>query len=139
MHARHSLFAACIVLAAVASALLTAPAIGGDVGVSVSIGEPGFYGRIDIGDAPAPSLVYSQPIVIVKTRDLEPIYLRVPVGHASDWRAHCAEYNACGRPVYFVQDNWYNDVYAPHYRRNHGHSRGHDQGESHRRGNGHND
>jgi uncharacterized protein YcfJ len=26
------------------------------------------------------------------------------------------QYNACGRPVYFVDDRWYNDVYVPHYR-----------------------
>ena len=29
-------------------------------------------------------------------------------------------YGACGRPVYFVQENWYNDVYVPAYRERHG-------------------
>ena len=23
------------------------------------------------------------------------------------WRKHCARYDACGRPVYFVQEDWY--------------------------------
>ena len=25
-----------------------------DIGVSINIGQPGFYGRIDLGNAPAP-------------------------------------------------------------------------------------
>ena len=43
-----------------------------------------------------------------------------PPGHAKKWSKHCSAYNACNRPVYFVQDSWYNDTYAPHYRRTHG-------------------
>ena len=93
-----------------------------DVGVSVSIGQPGFYGRIDIGDYPQPQLVYPEPIVIQRPVGVvyEPIYLHVPPGHAKRWGHYCGQYNACGRPVYFVQDNWYNDVYVPHYRERHG-------------------
>ena len=48
-----------------------------------------------------------------------PIYLRVPPGHQRNWGRYCANYGACGQPVYFVQDNWYRDVYSPYYR-NHG-------------------
>ena len=40
-------------------------------------------------------------------------------GACEDWRKHCHRYNACGQPVYFVQDNWYNDVYVPRYRGSH--------------------
>jgi hypothetical protein len=89
-----------------------------DVGVSVSVGEPGFYGRIDIGNAPRPEVVYSKPVVIRQRAAVveEPIYLRVPPGHAKHWRKNCSKYNACGRPVYFVKDQWYNDVYAPHHK-----------------------
>ena len=43
-----------------------------------------------------------------------------PPGHAKNWKKHCASYRACGRPVYFVQDEWYHDVYAPHYKKHHG-------------------
>jgi hypothetical protein len=38
--------------AVIAAATLTIPALAADVGVSVSIGQPGFYGQINIGDFP---------------------------------------------------------------------------------------
>ena len=34
------------------------PAFGADVGVSINIGQPGFYGRLDIGDYGQPQLLY---------------------------------------------------------------------------------
>ena len=85
-------------------------------GVSVSVGQPGFYGRIDIGNYPSPVVIYPQPLVISPapiTVSQQPIYLRVPPGHAKKWAKHCAAYNACGQQVYFVQENWYRNVYAP--------------------------
>ncbi len=89
-----------------------------EVGVSINVGQPGFYGQINLGDAPPPRLVYSQPVWVERPAvALEPIYLRVPMVHRNHWRNYCYRYNACGRPVYFVQDRWYNDVYVPHYRR----------------------
>ncbi|WP_295640283.1 hypothetical protein [uncultured Methylibium sp.] len=99
-----------------------APALAADVGVSVSIGQPGFYGRIDIGNYPQPAVIYPQPVVIAPAPYAvvqQPIYLRVPPGHAKNWGKHCGRYNACGQRVYFVQDSWYNDVYAPRYRDDH--------------------
>lgn len=110
----------------IASVLLAAaaasPALAADVGVSVSIGQPGFYGRIDIGNYPPPAVIYPQPVVIAPAPYAvvqQPIYLRVPPGHAKNWGKHCGRYNACGQRVYFVQDSWYNDVYAPRYREEH--------------------
>jgi hypothetical protein len=91
-----------------------------DVGVSISIGQPGFYGRIDIGNAPQPELIYAQPVVIQpvpRGRVYQPIYLRVPPGHEKNWKKHCRKYDACGRPVYFVREKWYEDVYVPHYKK----------------------
>lgn len=100
-----------------AIAMLSVPAMAADVGVSVSIGQPGFYGRIDIGDFPAPRLIYRQPVVIERVaRDRSPIYLHVPPGHAKDWRRHCHAYNACGERVYFVQRSWYDREYVPRFR-----------------------
>jgi hypothetical protein len=100
--------------AALAAAIV--PALAADVGVSVSIGEPGFYGRLDIGDYPQPQVIYRQPIAIERVpMDRSPIYLRVPPGHAKHWSKHCREYNACGERVFFVQDNWYNREYVPRY------------------------
>lgn len=119
----------CVAVAAIAASV---PALAADLGVSINVGEPGFYGQIDIGDVPRPALIYPQPVIIQPAPAgvvMEPMYLRVPPGHARHWREYCGRYNACGRPVYFVQDHWYKNVYAPHYRREHA-DRGY-------RGNGH--
>ena len=117
------------------------PAFAADVGVSVSIGQPGFYGRIDIGNAPQPEFINPQPIVIQpvpRGRTFQPIYLRVPPGHQKNWSKHCGEYNACGQPVYFVKDEWYNDKYVPHYKKTHGKKQKDDRGRGHEsRGKGH--
>ena len=123
------------------------PAFATDVGVSINIGEPGFYGQIDIGNAPQPRLVYAQPVVIQRSPEfvsVQPIYLHVRPGHEKHWRRHCAEYNACGRPVYFVRDDWYNNEYVPRYQRGdgdhgggHEHDRGHDRDHGHDEEHGH--
>jgi hypothetical protein len=89
-----------------------------DIGVSISVGQPGFYGRIDIGNYPQPVLVYPQPVIIQPAPVAvvrQPIYLHVPPGHARDWDRYCGRYAACNQPVYFVQDRWYNEVYVPQY------------------------
>lgn len=134
-----------------ASPLALYPVQAADVGVSVSVGQPGFYGHIDIGDYPQPEVVYAEPIIIHRQAEVvyEPIYLRVPPGQQKRWSRYCGSYAACSRPVYFVQDRWYNDVYAPRYREHHGddhgdydddHGRGgdHDGGERGHRGHGRN-
>ena len=66
-----------LALGLVATAFAT-PAVAQDLGVSISIGQPGFYGQIDIGDAPRPRILYREPRIIehVEYRS-EPIYLRV--------------------------------------------------------------
>jgi hypothetical protein len=116
-----------------------APALAADVGVSVTVGQPGFYGRIDIGTFPQPRVVYEQPVIIRRPPQVivvEPIYLHVPPGHEKHWSKHCAEYHACDRPVYFVRDDWYNNVYVPKYR---DHDGGHGKGDKadHDHGHGH--
>lgn len=103
-------------------ALAMTPLFAADAGVSVSIGQPGFYGRIDIGDYPPPQLIYHQPRYVQRVAvEREPIYLRVPPGHAKNWRKHCYRYDACGERVYFVQDSWYQREFVPRYQeRTHG-------------------
>lgn len=138
-----------MMIAALLASTAALPALAADVGVSVTIGQPGFYGHIDIGDFPAPALIYPQPVIVTPGVVVgAPMYLRVPPGHAKHWSKHCAEYNACGQRVYFVRDEWYNNVYAPRYRERHeyrdegrgedrnkhGNSHGHDD---HDRGRGH--
>lgn len=84
------------------------------VGISIGINEPGVYGRIDIGDLPRPALVYAQPVIIAPppvVYERRPIYLYVPPVHQKDWRRYCGRYDACGQPVYFVQDQWVRERY----------------------------
>lgn len=56
------------VFCAVAAMALASSALAGDVGVSISVGQPGFYGRIDIGDGPRPRVLYAEPIVVEPVR-----------------------------------------------------------------------
>jgi hypothetical protein len=137
-----------IILAVVLSLGAALPALAADVGVSINIGQPGFYGRIDLGSFPQPEVVYSEPVIIERTRVIhEPLYLRVPPGHQKNWKRYCGRYGACGRPVYFVRDDWYNNVYAPQYRERHrdhddhghdDHDHGHDDHDrGHGKGHGH--
>ena len=104
------------------AAVLLSAATAAVAQVSVTVGQPGFYGRIDIGDYPAPQLIYAQPVIVQRPQyySARPIYLRVPPGHAKNWSKHCRKYNACNQEVYFVQDSWYNNQYAPRYRQQHG-------------------
>ena len=112
------------VLTLTTAAVITS-AFATDVGLSISVGEPGFYGRIDLGSVGRPLLINSQPTVLDRRyRNEEPVYLRVPPGHAKNWKRYCSRYDACARPAYFVRDDWYRDVYAPHYRNEHGNGHG---------------
>jgi hypothetical protein len=105
---------------AAALALATVPALAADVAMSISIGQPGFYGQIDIGGYPPPPVIYQQPRVMYRSAvNRQPIYLNVPPGHARNWRKHCRQYNACGERVYFVQNNWYERQYVPQYQKKH--------------------
>lgn len=115
---------------------LASTAIAADVGVSINVGQPGFYGQINIGDFPQPRVVYARPIIVdrpVRYVEQEPVYLRVPPGHAKHWAKHCSAYNACGQKVYFVQDSWYANEYVPRYRQQHGEDNGRhdDRGDRH--------
>ncbi len=104
---------------AVATLTLAGSALANNVGVTIDIGQPGFYGRIVLGDVPQPRVIYAEPMIIQRmprAAMYQPIYLHVPPGHEKNWKRHCNRYNACGQPVYFVQDNWYQNVYAPRYR-----------------------
>ena len=96
--------------------LAAAPASAGEVGVSIQISQPGVYGRVDIGRFPQPQVVVQRPVVIVRPAVTvpDPVYLWVPPGHRQNWRRHCAEYRACGVPVYFVRDDWYGRTVKPH-------------------------
>lgn len=82
---------------------------------------PGLPGRVDVSRLPLPQVVLPNPVVIsppplpapprpgvvVSPPRQEPVYMWVPPGHRQDWRKHCHRYKACGVPVYFVRDEWY--------------------------------
>lgn len=114
------LLAACS-CAALTMIALPAHAGGPDVGVSVQISQPGVYGRVDIGRFPQPVIVAQQPVVVVAPPPRmvapEPVYMWVPPEHQRRWKHHCHRYNACGRPVYFVQDDWYREHVGRDHRR----------------------
>jgi hypothetical protein len=120
-----------------AAALVAAtPAFAQQVGVSISVGQPGFYGRIDLGSFGPPPVVYSQPVIIERNVRYvgEPVYLRVPPGHQKNWSKHCGQYNACGQRVLFVRDDWYTNSYVPRYQEEHrGHGRDRDRERDHDR------
>ena len=109
-----SLFLGAAMLAAAVPALA-------QTNVSINIGQPGFYGRIDIGDFGRPAVYVQQPVIVREVRNVraQPVYLRVPPGHRKNWSRHCGRYDACGRPVMFVRDDWYTNTYAPRYRERH--------------------
>ncbi|WP_343622623.1 hypothetical protein [Roseateles puraquae] len=107
-----------------------------DVGVSIQVGQPGFYGRIDIGNAPPP-VVLAEPVWVQRRPvQVAPVYMRIPPGHQKNWAKHCARYDACGVPVYFVREDWYQSRYAqsaepprgPDADRGKGNGRGHGHG-----------
>jgi hypothetical protein len=118
---------------AMLSGVLGSSAHAADIGVSIGISQPGVYGRIDIGRFPQPAVVLPQPVIIqpapvVVHQPVQPVYLWVPPGHRKNWRKHCGQYGACGVPVYFVQDGWYQQHVMVrgdgHPGRGHGHGHG---------------
>ena len=104
-----------IAVASLAAAAATPAWSAVDVGVGITIREPGVYGHIELGSRPPPPLLYPQPVLIsrpaVVVTPPPPMYLYVPPGHAKDWAKHCGKYNACARPVYFVQESWVQEEY----------------------------
>jgi hypothetical protein len=98
-----------LLLAIVITLVAATAAQAADVGVSVSIGQPGFY--LNIGNFPPP-VVYAHPVVvrpapavIVRPAPVvvaRPVYAHVPPGHAKQWyRDHH------GYPVYYRHDGRY--------------------------------
>lgn len=123
------------IAALMAGALAGGPVSAADVDVGVSIGfsQPGVYGRIDIGTYPQPQVILAQPVVIQRPSRLPPpVYLWVPPGHQKNWQKHCGQYNACGVPVYFVKDEWYQERVVKK-----GHPSGNGQGGGKGKGEGH--
>ncbi len=120
-----------------------APSSAENVGISISLGQPNFYGRIDLGDMQRPPVVYRNVRIIERRSRYahsEPLYLRVPTNHQRNWRRYCRRYDACSHPVYFVRDNWYREQYVPQYEARRQRGRGNGNAHSHDdRGRNHDD
>jgi hypothetical protein len=94
-----------------------------NVSVSIGINQPGVYGQINIGTPPPVALVAPQPVVVAPAFvATPPAYLYVPVAEQRNWRRYCRKYEACGRPVYFVREDWVRERYShEHPGWDHGH------------------
>jgi len=121
---KHFLIVMSIVAAFILStSSMTALAV--DAGVSINVGQPNYYGRVDPNGYPQPQLIYHQPKAVNRIpTNQPPIYMRVPPKQAKNWRKHCEKYNACDERVLFVQNNWYNNEYAPRYQEQNGGNHG---------------
>jgi len=110
---------------------------------------PGLPGRVDVSRLPVPQVVLRSPVIITPPPAVpaprpgvvvaapprpQPVYMWVPPGHRKNWAKYCHKYQACGHPVYFVRDDWYDrHVHKGARHRDDDDDRGHDRG----RGEGH--
>ena len=137
-------------------AALAVASLSASAQVSINIGQPGFYGRVDLGSYAPPPVVYGPPVLASGGYyNGAPVYLRAPLNHRRNWSRYCNRYNACGQRVLFVRDDWYVNNYAPRYREyygrggpgwrdhgrpefhdNRGHGRGPDRDDDHDGGHG---
>ncbi len=119
----HSIVAGPVVVTALAA--LTAPsamALEVHLPPPPPIVLPGLPGRVDVSRLPLPRLVLPNPVIIAPpplppqrpgvvvatpAPRPQPVYVWVPPGHQKKWAKHCHRYQACGVPVYFVRDDWY--------------------------------
>lgn len=136
--ARAAICTMALAAAGLAGLLVSPSTRAADVGVSISVSQPGVYGRIDIGRFPAPDVIVAQPVIVQQPRVVvarpQPVYLWVPPGHQKNWSKHCSRYNACGTPVYFVKEEWYRThvssarpAYSPDHDDDHHHGKGKDK------------
>lgn len=78
--------------------------------VNVTVGgvfAPGVYGQVTMGNAPPPPVYNTRPVVVTApvVVNAPVVYMHVPDEHRHHWSHYCGRYNACGRPVQFVQVN----------------------------------
>jgi hypothetical protein len=90
-----------ILVAMMITLLAATAANASDVGVSVSIGHPGFY--VNIGNFPPP-VIYAHPVVVRPAPVViaRPVYSHVPPGHVK----HRQKYRN-DHPVYDGRDGRY--------------------------------
>jgi hypothetical protein len=103
-------------------ALLAVPLLSqAQVDFNVTIGNPGYNGRIYLDNGQQPEIMNQTPIIAYPGPSnpyVQPIYLLVPRYVYRNWPRYCRYYgaDACYTPIYFVQDYWYQRSYIPWYR-----------------------
>jgi len=79
-------------------AITPTSAIANDYGVLINVGQPGFYGQINLGNNyPRSQLIYSESFSVREAR-------------ANIWQQHCHRNQTCTQ-----SENFYNDVYVPNH------------------------
>ncbi|MDF3030144.1 MAG: hypothetical protein K0R03_702 [Moraxellaceae bacterium] len=95
------------------AALTTASSAGGRF-TTASAEIP--HGAVDVRNFSRPELVSPHPIIVrfLSAQMLaRALYLHVPQSHRTKWEGWCHHYQACGHPVYFVTEQWFERVYRP--------------------------
>lgn len=108
-------------LAAGAALMLAAGSASAGTQINISIGDNGYHGVLPALTGWRPDVWNASPVVAIgaAAAGIAAIYLNVPDKERRDWKRYCGKYDACGRPVHFVKDDWYRRTYAPKYRRQH--------------------
>ena len=124
---RPALLARLVLAAGALTAFSVQPALAQNV--SISVNQPGVYGRVDINQPP-PQVAWVRPAPVIAQQpssgyQRQPIYLYVPPAHYNNWNRYCGRYNACAQPVVFVQDQWVRERHAQYRAGPPGHRDGH--------------
>jgi hypothetical protein len=94
----------------------------GQFALAAQAAEFSYFGPVDTSIAPEPGVIYERVVKAAKQkpgdipqniRSAKVLYLHVPAGEERHWSAHCAKYQACEKPVLFVSEAWYQNVYLP--------------------------
>ena len=78
--------------------------------------DPGLYGKLDLSKFPKPQVLNVKPLLVSTAKGAskaKPVFVHVRPGWELHWSAHCAAYDACSVPVYFVTEGWFVHVYLP--------------------------
>ncbi len=86
-----------LIAVAITATAITIPAFAADAEVSVKVGQPGLYGRLDIDGYRQPRVIESLPM------SRPPIYLRVPLRQSKHWGGQCRELSANNERTFFAR------------------------------------
>jgi hypothetical protein len=104
---------------ALAALTLSGVACQAQVLFNASVGvefAPGVFGRINIGNAAPPPLIYAQPVMAGQpVYGAQPVYVYAPIEEIQNWGYYCNKYSACGYPVYFIHYEEHHPFWASYH------------------------